>query len=123
MAVHGVEGYNFRAVEQQWRACYATRVFSAVFGTACAGATWTAILPEARGLEKGDQAPKTVFSPTFALGPAFEVHDTRLFVNLALALPRPRYAFTYRDEGRAMPLYELSHVAWSLGIGASRSFR
>ncbi len=121
--VEPVQGYDFRAVEQEWRACYFRRVSGSIFGTACGGATWIAILPDARGLAGGDQAPKTVFSPTFAAGPAFELDGMRLFADLGLALPWPRYAFTYRDEGRAMPLHEVSRIVWSLGIGASRSFR
>jgi hypothetical protein len=122
MAVQPVQGYDFRAVEQEWRACYSQRVFGAMFGTACGGATWMAILPKADGLARGDQSPKTAFSPLFAVGPALELEGTRLFADFALAMPRPRYAFTYRDEGRAMPLHEVSRIVWSLGIGASRSF-
>jgi hypothetical protein len=122
VAVDTVQGYDFRAVEQEWRACYFRRLFGVAFGTACGGATWMAILPEAQELARGDQAPKTIFSPTVAVGPALELKGTRLFVDLALALPRPRYAFTYRDDGRAMPLHEVSRIVWSLGIGASRSF-
>lgn len=122
-AVEPVQGFGFRTLGQEWRACYFRRVFGATFANACGGATWMAILPEARGLARGDLAPKTVFSPTFAVGPAFEVRETRLFLDLGLALPWPRYAFTYRDEGRAMPLHEVSRIVWSVGIGAARSFR
>lgn len=121
-AVEPIERYDFRAVEQQWRACYFRRVVGAAFGTACGGVTWMAILPDALGLAGGDQAPKTVFSPTLAVGPAFEVEGTRLFVDLAWAMPWPRYAFTYGDEGHAVPLHEVSRMVWSLGIGAARSF-
>lgn len=123
IAVQTVEGYDFRAIQQEWRACWFRRVFGPTFATACGGATWMAILPEAPGLARGDQAPKTVFSPTVAAGPAFEIGDTRLFGDLGLAFPQPRYAFTYREDGRPMPLHEVSRIVWSLGIGASRSFR
>ncbi|OJY29867.1 MAG: hypothetical protein BGO98_49570 [Myxococcales bacterium 68-20] len=123
IAVQTVEGYDFRAVQQEWRACWFRRVLGPTFATACGGATWMAILPEAPDLARGDQAPKTLFSPTVAAGPAFEIGDTRLSVDLALAFPQPRYAFTYREEGRPMPLHEVSRIVWSLGIGASRSFR
>ncbi|AKV00252.1 hypothetical protein AKJ09_06915 [Labilithrix luteola] len=118
-----VAGYDFRAVEQQWRGCYVRRAFGSIFGTACAGATWMAILPDARGLAKGDQAPKVIFSPILALGPSLEIGETRLFADLSLALPRQRYAFSYRDDGRTTPLHEVSRIVWSLGIGATRSFR
>lgn len=123
VAVQSVEGYDFSAVEQQWRACFSQRVFGAAFATACGGATWTAILPEARGLARGDQAPKTVFSPTVAVAPSLEVGDTRLSFDFGLSFPYPRYAFTFREEGRALPLHEVSRFVWSVGIGASRSFR
>lgn len=123
IAVQAVQGYDFRAVAQEWRACYFRRVFGAMLGTACGGVNWTAILPEARELAGGDQAPKIVFSPTFGVGPAFEVEGARLFADLALTLPRPRYAFSYRDEGRVTPLHEVSRIGWSVGIGVARSFR
>ncbi len=122
-AVEPVQGYDFRAVEQEWRACYVRRVIGAAFGSACGGVAWMAILPEGHGFAGGDQTPKTVVSPKLAVGPALDVEGTRLSVDLGLALPWPRYAFTYRDEGRAMPLHEVSRIVWSIGIGAATSFR
>lgn len=123
IAVQRAQGYDFRAVAQEVRACYSRRVLGPAFGTACGGVAWTAILPEAPGLAGGDQAPKNVFSPALAVGPALELDGTRLVVELGLTMPQPRYSFSYRDEGRVTPLHEVSRIAWSFGIGAARAFR
>jgi hypothetical protein len=116
------DGADFRAVQQEWRGCYAPHVFDVVFVTACIGAAWTAILPDTRGLAGGDHAPKNVFSPTLSAGPAFAFGDMRFFADFGLARPSPRYAFTYLDDGRATHVHEVSRIGWSIGIGASRSF-
>lgn len=122
LPVESARGEDFRAIQQEWRVCYAPRVVGALFATACGGAAWTAIFPDARGLAGGDHAAKNVFSPTIALGPAVELGATRLAIDLSLARPSPRYAFHLMDDGQPVQLYEVSRTAWSVAIGASRSF-
>lgn len=115
-------GEDFRAVQQEWRACYSPRLLGGLFATACGGVTWIAILPDAKGLAGGDLASKTIFSPTLGVGSGFETGAMRFFVDFGLARPSPRYAFNYADEGRDLHVYEVSRTVWSIGIGASRSF-
>ncbi|MDF2696116.1 MAG: hypothetical protein K0S65_4499 [Labilithrix sp.] len=116
-------GYDFAALEQQWRVCLLGRTGAGLGGAVCAGASWISILPSTEGLTDGDASPKGIFGPVVAARPTLQLGTVVLFAEFAVVMLRPRYSFSYRDdEGRRKPLHEVAPFGTSLAIGAVRTF-
>ena len=111
---------TFFAVDQQLRGCFTAARVATLELDACAGGSFSAIVPSTRGITGGDESARTLLGPTAALAARVQGAPGAMHIELGLAVPwRRRFQSYVTQSGEIRTLYASSPVIGLAGVAGT----
>lgn len=88
----------------------------------CGGLTWTAVIPQTRGISQGNESARALIGPTFAVAIQLGQRPLAGRLELGMALPLRRYTFVYTaPDGFKKSFYSTGEVQFFVSIAGLRT--